>query len=218
MKILRKKIDRRISPKHFHVTIFGSSRVKKSDLAYKHVYHLAKKIGERDIDVITGGGPGIMEAANRGHQKGAKGTTSHSIGLGIKLPHEQGFNKSVQLYREFKTFSRRLDNFMLMSNAIVIAPGGVGTMLELLYSWQLMQVGHTCNIPVILLGDMWKGFISWLKKEPLKHKYFEKKDLDLLYFAKNSEEAMEIIEKAYEAWAKGGKNICLNYKKYQIRT
>ncbi|MCL4387079.1 LOG family protein [Patescibacteria group bacterium] len=211
------KLDRRISPKHFHVTIFGSARIQKNDPVYKEIYKLAEMIGKRNWDVVTGGGPGIMEAANLGHRKGNIGKNAHSIGLGIKLPHEQRFNTGVQFYQEFKIFSRRLDNFMMFSNAIVIAPGGVGTLLEFLYSWQLMQVGDTCHIPIIIFGDMWDGLLSWLKKEPLKKGYFEEKDFKLLYYAKSSKEAIEIIDKAYEMWTKGDKTFCLNYKKYKIK-
>ena len=212
-----KKIDRRIGPKHFHVTIFGSARIQKNDPLYKEIFKLSEMLGKRDISVVTGGGPGIMAAANNGHKKGGKGNSAHSIGLGIRLPHEQKFNKGVQLFKEYKKFSRRLDNFMFLSNVIVVAPGGVGTILELFYTWLLMQVGHTCNIPVILLGDMWKGLLKWLKTSPLKSKYFDKKDLDMLFHAKNSKEAMEIIEKAHQGWEKRDKNYCFNYKKYSVR-
>lgn len=210
------RLDKRISPKHFHVTIFGSARIKKNNSMYKEIYKLAERIGRNDWDVITGGGPGIMEAANLGHRKGNAKGNAHSIGLGIKLPHEQRFNGGVQLYRKFKVFSKRLDNFMLLSNAIVIAPGGVGTLLETVYSWQLMQVGDTCQIPIIFLGDMWKGFLNWLKKEPLKNGYFTKKDFKLLYHAKSAKEAIEIIEKTEEMWKKG-KDVCLNYHKYKVK-
>ncbi len=211
------KLDKRFSPKHFHVTIFGSARIKKDDPVYKEIYKLSEKIGKNNWDVVTGGGPGIMEAANLGHRKGNVDGNAHSIGLGIQLPHEQRFNRGVQLFRKFKIFSRRLDNFMLFSNAIVIAPGGVGTMLEMFYSWQLMQVGDTCQIPIIFLGEMWKGFFDWLKKEPLKRKYFEEKDFNLLYHAKNWEEAIKIIKEANKIWIKGDKDVCMNYKKYKIR-
>jgi len=208
------KLDKKIRPKHFHVTIFGSARIKRNNPTYKEIYKLAEEVAKRNWDVVTGGGPGLMEAANRGHRTGnakVKGT-AHSIGLGIWLPREQKFNKGVQLYRKFKVFSKRLDNFMKFSNAIVIAPGGVGTTLELFYSWQLMQVGDTCKIPIILLGNMWTGLLEWLKKQPLKKGLFDEKDMKLLYHAKSWKEAMEIIEKTEEAW-RSDDSVCLNYKK-----
>jgi uncharacterized protein (TIGR00730 family) len=213
----QKQIDRLLMNKDFRVTIFGSARIKKNDPVYKQVYKLSHMIAERGLDVVTGGGPGLMEAASKGHKEGNMKSRAHSIGLGIKLPHEQSFNKSVGYHAEFKRFSSRLDNFMLLSNVIVVAPGGVGTLLELFYTWQLMQVKHTCNIPVILMGDMWKGLLEWLKQQPLKRKYFNKEDLELLYIVKDCNEAIKIIEESYKSFKKGGKNFCLNYKKYKIR-
>lgn len=203
--------------KHFKVTIFGSARVKKGDKEYKQIYTLAKMLGKEGIEIVTGGGPGIMEAANKGSKKGSKGKKNlHTIGLGIKLPHEQGLNKSVDISKEFKRFSTRLDNFMLLSNVIIVSPGGVGTLLELFYSWQLVQVKQICNIPIILLGDMWPDLIKWLEKYPLKNKFFKKEDLKLLFLAKDCSEAVKMVNNAYKEYKKGDKNFCLNYKKYKL--
>lgn len=207
---------RELKKRDFRVTIFGSARMKKGDQEYKEVYKLARMVGERGIDLITGGGPGIMEAASAGHKTGSKKTKAHTIGLNIKLPHEQRINPYVEIKKEFVRFSDRLDNFMLLSNAIVVAHGGIGTTLELFYSWQLIQAKHICNIPIILLGKQWAGLINWLKNEPLKRGFFNKEELDLLFLAKNSREAIEIIDKTYEAYKKGNKNFCLNYKKYSF--
>jgi len=220
MKIAKTKKDfeKLLKEKHFRVTIFGSARIKKDDLRYKQVKELSRMIGEQGIDIITGGGPGIMAAANSGHIEGRKKSKirTHSIGLGIKLPHEQVFNKDVGVKKTFSRFSNRLDNFMLLSNIVVVAPGGIGTMLEFFYTWQLMQVNHICNVPIILLGDMWEGLLKWLKKDPLKKKFFEKKDYDLLIHAKSSKDAMEIIKEAYNGYLKGDPRFCLNYKKYRL--
>jgi uncharacterized protein (TIGR00730 family) len=210
------KFDRELKKKRFRVTIFGSARVKKNDDVYKQVYKLAKMVAKRGIDVVNGGGPGIMAAASLGHKAGRKGSGSHSIGLGIQLPHEQGFNRGVQVEKVFKRFSKRLDNFMALSNVIVVAPGGIGTTLELFYAWQLMQVNHICNIPIILLGTEWSGLIKWLEKEPLKKKYFDKDDLRLLFLAKNSDEAIKMIDEAYKNYKNGTKEFCLNYTKYKL--
>ncbi len=200
----------------FRVTIFGSSRMKQSDKEYKEVYKLAKMIGKRGIDLITGGGPGIMESASAGHRTGTKKTKARTIGLNIKLPHEQRTNPYITVKKEFTRFSERLDNFMLLSNAIVVAHGGIGTTLELFYAWQLMQVKHICNIPIILLGQQWLGLIKWLKKEPLKRKFFQKQDLELLFIAKNANEAIKIVDTCYKDYKKGNKNFCLNYRKYKL--
>ena len=146
-----------------------------------------------------------MEAANSGHEEGAKDGKNHSesIGLGIKLPKEQIFNKSVKLKEEFVRFTDRLDNFMLLSDAVVVASGGVGTMLELLYTWQLMQVNKKKKIPIILLGDMWPGFLKWLKEWPLRKKYFTKEDYNLLFVAKNSTEAIKVIDRTFDKFKDG---------------
>ena len=192
--------EKEIKHKKFRVTVFGSSRMKKNDKNYKEVYNLAKSIGERGLDIVTGGGPGIMEAASRGHQDGSKKTKAHSIGLSIKLPHEQGTNSAVQIEKKFDRFSQRLDNFVLLSNAVVVAPGGVGTMLELLYIWQLVQTNKMHHTPIILMGDMWNDFMKWLKKEPLKKKFFDKKDLKLLFHAKSNKKAIEIIDRAHRKY------------------
>lgn len=215
----RERFDKLIKEKHFHVTIFGSARIKKGDPRYKQIFTLSKMIGENGIDIVTGGGPGIMAAASLGHKEGSKKARikSQSIGLGIKLPHEQGFNKGVTASKVFDRFSNRLDSFMLLSNVVVVAPGGVGTMLEFFYTWQLMQVKHTCNIPIILFGDMWEGLLKWLKKHPLEKKFFDSEDMKLLFHAKTSKEALEIINESYEAYRKGDENFCLNYKKYKFK-
>jgi uncharacterized protein (TIGR00730 family) len=213
---MRKTFERELKEKKFRVTIFGSARIKRNDTVYKQVYSLAKMIGERGVDVVNGGGPGIMAAASLGHKAGRKKSGAHSIGLGIVLPHEQRFNKGVQVQKKFKRFSRRLDNFMALSNVIVVAPGGVGTTLELFYAWQLMQVKHICNVPIILLGKQWKGLIEWLENEPLKNKYFSKEDLKLLFWAKNSSEAIKMINEAYKNYKQGSKDFCLNYEKYKL--
>ena len=217
-KLKRDKLNELMKPKHFHVTIFGSARIKQGDPRYKLVYNLARMIGEKGIDIVTGGGPGIMAAASLGHENGRKknGLDSHSIGLGIKLPHEQMYNKGINIYKTFDKFSSRLDNFMKYSNVIIVAPGGVGTMLELFYSWQLMQTKHICHIPIILLGDIWEGLLKWLENEPLKKKFFEKDDLKLLFHAKTAEQAMKIVDAAYNQFQRGGKDLCLNFEKYKV--
>lgn len=109
---------------------------------------------------------------------------------------------------------------MLLSNAVIVAEGGVGTLLELLYTWQLVQVKQVCNIPIILMGKQWKGLLNWLEKSPLKNKYFEKKDFDLLFLAKDYNEVVRIIDHAYEEYKAGKKDFCLDYnflKKFKKR-
>ena len=202
--------------KDFHVTIFGSARIKEGDPEYKEIYKLARMIGKNGINLVTGGGPGVMRAANTGHIAGREESDPpYAIGLGIKLPHEQRVDPYLDIKVKFTRFSERLDNFMLLSNAIIVAPGGIGTMLELFFSWQLMQVKHTCSIPIILLGKQWHGLLKWLKEVPLKRKFFNREDLELLFYAENSKQAMEIVSDAYKHFKEDKKDFCLNYKKYK---
>jgi uncharacterized protein (TIGR00725 family) len=133
---------------HYRVAIFGSARIKEGDQKYNDVFNIAKGLAEGGMDVVTGGGPGIMQAANAGHKSASKGT--HSIGLNIKLPFEQDDNKFLDIKKDFDRFSNRLDAFMSLSDAVVVATGGIGTILELFYTWQLVQVQHLCETPIIL--------------------------------------------------------------------
>ncbi|MAF50664.1 MAG: hypothetical protein CMH64_01100 [Nanoarchaeota archaeon] len=187
---------------HFRVAIFGSARIKKDDKNYKMIHNLAEKIGEQNMDVVTGGGPGIMEAASSGHKKGNVDHKSHSFGLLIKLPREQRSNHSLDIKKEFKYFSKRLDRFMELSNVVVVAPGGIGTLLELVYAWQLLQVKKKKGIPIILIGNQWKLLIQWMKQTQLKAKYIKKEDFDLVFPVKNIHEAMVIINDKYESYKK----------------
>ena len=214
----RKKPTHEINPNHFRVTIFGSARIKKGDPRYNQVKSLAKMLGEKGIDIVTGGGPGLMQAASTGHNLGMKNSKkhSHSIGLLIKLPKEQKTAEFLNIKNEFQRFSNRLDRFMELSNVFVVAPGGIGTTLELFYTLQLIQVKQTCNVPIILLGTMWPPLIKWLENWPLKNKLLSKEDLSPILLAKNCNEAMKMIEATHREFKSGNKKICLNAKKYKL--
>jgi uncharacterized protein (TIGR00730 family) len=203
-------------PTHFHVCIFGSARIREDDPNYKLVKELSKMIAEEGMDVITGGGPGLMEAANKGHKEGSIGSSFHSIGFNIKLPREQDTNPHLDIKKEFNRFSARLDNFMMLSNTVVVAPGGVGTLLEFLYAWQLVQVKHVCDIPIILLGEMWPELIGWIEKWPLKKRLISPEDMNSLFLADDCDEAMKVIRRCYEEFKKSEGDFCLTYKKYRI--
>ena len=203
---------------HFRVTIFGSARIKRGDVIYKQIYELAKLIGSKNMDVVTGGGPGLMEAANRGHKQGSKENQAHSLGLPIKLTKKENANKSLDIIKEFERFSKRLDHFMALSHVVVVAPGGIGTTLELFYTWQLIQVKQLCEIPVILCGSVWKPLLKWIKKGPLQKGFLSKNDLDYIYLTKNNKQVMQIIEQTHQMYNTGQKNICQNIVKYRIKT
>ena len=190
--------DERKKRKRFHVVIFGSARIKKGDPWWNTIYDLAKRIAEEDMDVVTGGGPGLMDAASEGHYTGDTNKNAQSIGLQIILPKRQRDSEHLDIKKEFSRFSERLDNFIELANVVVVAPGGVGTILELFYTWQLMQVKMIHNIPIILLGDMWLEFFDWMRKMLLENKFIEQNDLDLLFLVNNIEDAHSIIKKTYE--------------------
>jgi uncharacterized protein (TIGR00730 family) len=211
----QKTFFQELSNSHFRVAIFGSARIEMNDPLYQQVYGLAKMIASENIDIVTGGGPGLMEAANKGHQDGRKGAGSHSVGLNIKIADKQVTNMHLDIKTEFERFSGRLDTFMELSNVVIVTPGGVGTLLELAYTWQLVQVKEICHIPIILYGDMWGEFIDWIKKWPMKAGYLEEEDLNLLFHAKDAHVAMQIIKDTHEAYKKSGSNFCLNYKMYK---
>jgi uncharacterized protein (TIGR00725 family) len=204
-----------IYKKHFRVAIFGSARIGVHKPAYEEVYKLAHMLGAENIDIVTGGGPGIMESACKGHKEGRNCKETHSIGLNIDIPAEQKPNRYLDIKKDFHRFSKRLDTFTVLSNAVVVAPGGVGTLLEFAYVWQLVQVKHVCNTPIILLGDMWRDFIKWIEQNPLKQKFLEEKDLLMIFLAKDSYSAFRIIKKFHEGYQKG-EDICYNFKKYKV--
>lgn len=206
-----------LDPDHFRVAIFGSSRLEKDSDTYKGIFELAYELGKVDMDVVTGGGPGLMEAANNGHHKGLDevGSDAKSIGLRIELPFEEYANKHLDVQKDFKRFSGRLDAFMEVSNLVVVAPGGVGTLLELAYTWQLMQVGHICKTPIILIGDMWHKFYDWAASTFIKEGLANREDLDILIPAPNYEAALTLIKAMHKDFEQEG-NVCKNIGQYKV--
>jgi len=205
----------KINKDHFRVAIFGSARLKKNDPRYKLVYNLAKAIAKENMDVVSGGGPGLMNAASKGHHAGRGNNHIHSVGLTIKLPMEQKDGFHLDIKEDFDRFSGRLDKFMKLSNVVIVAPGGVGTALEFFYTWQLIQVKHICNAPIILLGPMWDGLMKWVKTQPVRKGLISKGDLESIFHARTVAQAMKIVRETKEQYDKGGKYICRNIKKYK---
>jgi len=198
---------------HYRVAIFGSARIQEGDQEYKDVFTIARGFGKLGFDVVTGGGPGIMLAGNAGHKSGM--SNSHSIGLNIKLPFEQQENNYLDINKEFDRFSERLDTFMSLSDVIVVATGGIGTLLELFYSWQLIQVKHMCETPIILFGEMWEGLLRWLNEEVLPRKLFNKEDMRNIFHMNDCEKVVEFVKKSHEDRQKMD-HICVNYDKYRM--
>ncbi|MBS7624809.1 LOG family protein [Candidatus Bathyarchaeota archaeon] len=185
----------------FTVAIFGSARIERGSKIYWEIYELARMIGEAGMNIVTGGGPGLMNAASEGHKAGRKSSEAKVIGLRIKLPFKEVESSHLDIKKEFDRFSHRLDEFMSIANVVVVAPGGIGTLLELAYTWQLLQVKHISNIPVILLGDMWLDFLEWVRRWPLKHNLLDPEDVALLHPARSIHEAFKIIMETARKYA-----------------
>jgi len=183
----------------YRVSIFGSARIKPDTKEYKGVYTLAKELAENGADIVTGGGPGLMEAANAGAKEGSS-SKSKSFGIRIDLPFEATPNEHLDIKFYHKRFSSRLDEFMRISHAVVVTPGGIGTLLELLYTWQLIQVNHISARPIILVGDMWNGFFDWIKSEPLKAQLLDKSDFDNIVIVKNVHEVTKLLKPEIKAF------------------
>ena len=181
----------------FRVCIFGSARISENSPFYRQVYDLAHKLFIRGVDIVTGGGPGLMEAANKGAKDGSNLT--RSIGLPIHLPFENDANSHLDVKHEHKRFSSRLDEFMRISHAVVITAGGIGTLLELFYTWQLMQVRHIKPRPLILLGStMWRDLLQWMRSGPLAEKLMSKEDFDMVKVCETVDEVIEYLNPSIE--------------------
>src|SRR5271169_2371668 len=152
----------------YRVTIFGSARARPGTFAYDEVKRVAAALAEMGCDIITGGGPGLMQAANEGAAAENAPERNRSVGIRVELPFEQEANPFVEQAFEHKTFFTRLHHFVLASDAFVVVPGGIGTVLELTMIWQLLQVKHVQDAPLILVGKMWAGLVDWAKKNLLK--------------------------------------------------
>lgn len=184
----------------FRVCIFGSARLSENDPHYTMVERLAYLLAREGIDIVTGGGPGLMEAANKGAQRGRQEShsNSRSIGLPIDLPFEEVVNPHLDVKTIHRKFSSRLDEFMRLTRAIVVTPGGIGTLLELVFAWQLLQVGHIPYRPIILMDSkMWQGLVDWMKGEQLARGLVDMDDFKFIHLADRPEEALSIIQKEF---------------------
>jgi uncharacterized protein (TIGR00730 family) len=189
---------------YFRVTIFGSARVRPGQPLYEDVKRLASALSSSGCDIVTGGGPGLMQAANEGERLGDGENKTRSYGLPIHLPFEDGANPFVEKSFKHRTFFTRLHHFVQLSSAFVVVGGGVGTTLEALLVWQLLQVGHLKDTPLIFVGQMWKGLITWAEENMLSHDpaLVSPKDLRIPTCVDTVDEAIEILtacKTAYDA-------------------
>ena len=189
------------STKLFSVSVFGSARVADEMPVYQQAVRLGELLARENINLITGGGPGIMEAAAKGHSQVSN--DSQALGLTIELPFENDSNEYNQAVEHFSHFSSRLERFMSLSQAVVVMDGGIGTGLELFFTWQLMQAQHIENMPIILMGEQWMYLRQWARRYLLAKDYMNHSDLDMLYTARNTEQAMNIIQRAHRCFLEG---------------
>jgi uncharacterized protein (TIGR00730 family) len=172
------------------VSVFGSARLKEGTKWYNEAEKFGQLITQNNFGVITGGGPGIMEASN----KGAKEAFGKSIGVGIELPFESGMNPYVDKGVENRYFFTRKVMFLKYSKGFVVFPGGLGTLDELFEAMTLAQCGHNVKYPIVLVGkEFWGGLIDWIKNTQLTNGLISEKDLDLFRLVDTAEEAVQKI-------------------------
>ena len=183
----------------YRVTIFGSARAQPGTFVYEEVKRAAVAFASMGCDIVTGGGPGLMQAANEGARTaGATG----SMGIRVDLPFEQDVNPFVEQAFEHETFFTRLHHFVIVSDAFVVMPGGIGTVLETLMIWQLLQVRHMDNVPLLLVGKMWKGLVEWATTSMLDPRLAlaNPKDMQIPQCLETADEAIAVVRNLHDKW------------------
>ncbi|KAA8821758.1 TIGR00730 family Rossman fold protein [Bifidobacterium vespertilionis] len=171
------------------VSVFGSARTPRTDPSYKAARHMGKRIAKAGVAVITGGGPGIMEAVNRG----AALAGGKSVGLGIELPHEQGLNAWVNLGMTFRYFFVRKTMFLKYSSGVIICPGGFGTLDEMFEVLTMVQTHKVATMPVVLYdSEYWKGLFAWLSTTVREHGMISELDPNLVVITDDPDEAVDV--------------------------
>jgi len=188
-------LDRRapLEKRYFRVAIFGSSRIQPEDATYEQVRELARQLSYMGCDIVTGGGPGLMRAANEGARAGAYHYKTRSFGLTILLPMEEQPNPFLDEVKQHSTFFSRLHQFIRLSHACIVMDGGIGTTLEAMMMWQLLQVGMLRNRPLIFVGPMWRGLRQWIEKDIVARGLASPGDLEVAHWVDTVEEALAVI-------------------------
>jgi uncharacterized protein (TIGR00730 family) len=184
----------------YRVTIFGSARARPGSFTYEETKRVAAELAKLGCDIITGGGPGLMQAANEGATDPSG--KAQSVGIRVDLPFEQDMNSFVGQAFEHRTFFTRLHQFVLTSDAYIVAPGGIGTVLETMMIWQLLQVRHLHDTPLILVGSMWPGLVSWARTDMLSYDppLASLEDFSIPQCVAGADEAIAVIRKHYDHW------------------
>jgi uncharacterized protein (TIGR00730 family) len=194
--VIERELVNLADPRFYRTCIFGSARIKADTKEYIAVTKLASLLSDANIDILTGGGPGLMEAANLGSKQSQKEKRHKvkSIGLPIRLEWETAPNNHLDIKRNHQRFSSRLDDFMRLSHSIICTPGGIGTVLELFFSWQLIQVKHITARPVVLMDKVfWSGLMDWMRDIVLSRGLVSAKDFNCISVVDSPEEAAEVI-------------------------
>jgi hypothetical protein len=186
----------------YRVTVFGSARTQPGHWVYQEVRHMAAALAAMGCDIVTGGGPGLMQAANEGAEAVKAGERVQSIGIRVELPFEQEVNPFVEQAFEHQTFFTRLHQFVLMSDAFIVAPGGIGTVLESMMIWQLLQVRHLHDTPLVFAGPMWKGLVDWATQMMLRPGFelANAEDMKIPRCVDNAEQAVAIVREHHARW------------------
>ena len=184
----------------YRVTVFGSARPDPQHWVYQRVKSMCAELSALDCDIVTGGGPGLMRAANEGARAAA--SSGQSIGIRVDLPFEQEVNPFVMQAFEHESFFTRLHQFVLMSDAYIVAPGGIGTVLEAMMIWQLLQVRHLEDTPLILVGPMWQGLVDWARAQMLRPGFelVGAKDLEIPRCVEDADQAIAIVREHRSRW------------------
>ncbi|MEM9696769.1 MAG: LOG family protein [Myxococcota bacterium] len=187
---------------NYSVTIFGSARIQPDDALYASVCQLARRLSEKGCHIVTGGGPGLMQAANEGSVRGDPLDVARSIGIRVALPFEKEANPYVEDAYTHETFFTRLHQFVRLSDAFVVVEGGIGTTLELFLVWQLLQVKHLSrDVPLILVGPMWKDLLAWAERHLVSHAppLASAEDIELPICVDSVDEVMTLLTPRIEA-------------------
>jgi uncharacterized protein (TIGR00730 family) len=186
----------------YRVTVFGSARTDPSHWVYREVKRMSAALSAMGCDIITGGGPGLMQAANEGAREANAAERVQIIGIRVELPFEQEVNPFVEQAFEHGTFFTRLHHFALISDAYIVAPGGIGTVLESMMIWQLLQVRHLRETPLIFAGPMWRGLVQWAAEQMLRPGFELAKadDMKIPQCVDGADEAIAVIEKEHARW------------------
>ncbi|MCU0579423.1 MAG: LOG family protein [Desulfobacterota bacterium] len=186
----------------FQVTIFGSARIKPGTPPYEATKDLSAKLAAMGCHIITGGGPGLMRAANEGAHLGAPDHPERSVGIRVDLPFEQETNAFVGEVYQHKSFFSRLHHFILRSNAYIVTPGGIGTTLELMMVWQLLQVRKLYDTPILLVGKMWTDLLEWARSNMVDsgHGLADAMDMNIPQCVDCLDDAVAVIRRHYERW------------------